>query len=517
MRTRALAAVVLSLLALLALLARPAATGRAVRADRPDGASGSGRVPNLVILVGDDHAGGTLGLDGDPRRATPRLDALAAGGVRFDRAYCNAPVCTASRQSFLTGKYPHAIGVTRLMTPLPVETTTLGDWLSGLGYRTAALGKMHFNNDSRHGFGTRVDSPDWKRWLFFHPPEGGDRRRPWKPFEEPAARWLNADALDYGLPAEAMEDRYLADRAASYIADHRHHPFAMIVGFHAPHSPFLFPRDAQVRFRAEQFTAPPVTEADRRAQPLVFRDLTEGQIRGVQAAYFTSLAFLDEQVGRVLDAIDRAGLGPDTIVVYLGDNGYLLGEHGRFEKHCMYEPAVRVPLVVRWPGHLREGAAVGDLVELVDVFPTLLDLAGLPQPPGLHGRSLAPLLRGEPGASGRDVVFSEYLEDEEAMVRSARYKLVVGTGSRRRRDGYASAEPARGPYERLFDLVTDPEELIDRSGDPALSDVAEALRDRLHERLVSTRGAGRPVPSGLSRRAAIAWCLQPPDGPGAGP
>jgi choline-sulfatase len=506
MRTRASAVV----LGLLAVLLQPAATGRAGRADRLDG--GAGRVPNLVILIGDDHAGGTLGADGDPRRATPRLDALAAGGVRFDRAFCNAPVCTASRQSLITGKYPHAIGVTRLMTPLPVETTTLGDWLSGFGYRTAALGKMHFNGPSRHGFATRVDSDDWERWLFFHPPEGGDRRRPWRPFEEPAARWLNADARDYGLPADAMEDRYVADRAAGYIRENRHHPFAMVVGFHAPHAPFLFARDAAVRYGAEQFVAPPVTEADRRARPIVFRDLTDAQVRGVQAAYFTSMAFLDEQVGRVLDAIAREGLERDTVVVYLGDNGYLLGEHGRFEKHCMYEGAVRVPLIVRWPGHVREGAAVGALVELVDVMPTLLDLAGLPHPPGLHGRSLVPLLRGEPGASGRDVVFSEYLENEEAMVRDGRYKLIVGTGSRRRRDGYASAEPATGPYERLFDLRADPEELDDRAGDPALSDVADRLREALHERLVTTRSAALPVPPGLSRRAAIQWCLQPPDG-----
>ncbi|HMB04616.1 MAG TPA: sulfatase-like hydrolase/transferase [Isosphaeraceae bacterium] len=132
----------------LVVLVRPDAGPGRVRAERPNPPRPTG--PNLLILIGDDHAGGTLGIDGDPRQATPRLDRLARQGVRFDRAFCNAPVCTPGRQSFLTGRLPHAVGVTLLSTPLPDAAVTLGDWLGGWGYATAAFGKMHFNADS-HG------------------------------------------------------------------------------------------------------------------------------------------------------------------------------------------------------------------------------------------------------------------------------------------------------------------------------------------------------------------------------
>lgn len=257
---------------------------------------------------------------------------------------------------------------------------------------------------------------------------------------------------------------------------------------------------------------PEVSEADRREQPNVFKSLTPDDARGIQAAYYTSLSFLDHQIGRILDALDDAGLAANTVVVYLGDNGSMLGQHGRFEKHCFYEPAIRVPLIVRWPSRLPEDRKVQELVELVDLFPTLLELLGLPRPPDLHGRSLVPLLEARPGGEGRDVVFSEYLENEEAMARSGRYKLIVGTGRRVRQDGYKTDNPLPGPYEHLFDLRADPGETTDRAARPELAGIKDELRRRLHDRLVSTRGGLEPVPARLSEIEAIYWCLVPRDG-----
>src|SRR5262249_16118857 len=146
------------------------------------------------------------------------------------------------------------------------------------------------------------------------------------------------------------------------------------------------------------------------------------------------------------------------LVVYVGDNGYMLGQHGRIEKHCHYEPAVRVPMIVRWPGSVPGGRRTDELVELVDVLPTVLRLLRLPEPPGLHGMELGPLVLGQPGANGRDAVFSEYLDNEEAMIRTSRYKLIVGTGRRQRQDGYQTGRPLTGPYQRLFDVANDPAE-----------------------------------------------------------
>ena len=480
---------------------------------RPPRVESRAKPPNLLILVGDDHGGGLMGIDGDPRRATPRLDALARQGVRFDRAFCNAPVCTASRQSFITGRLPHAVGVTRLTTPLPDDALTLGDWLGDLGYDTAAIGKMHFNGPSKHGFATRLDSPAWSAWLRKNPPVGGDHRRPWRPFQDTAAVWLNAKVEPFGLPSASMESSFLVERSAEFIEKHRRgsKPFALVVGFPEPHSPFKFPDDWPRRFRPDEFAVSPVSDRDRVERPKVFAGLTPDEAQGIQASYFTSLSYLDHQVGRMLDALDRSGLAEDTIVVYLGDHGSMLGQHGRFEKHCLYEPAVRVPLILRWPGHLPRDRRVTELVELVDLLPTLFDLAGQPLPPDLHGRSLKPLALGEPGAKGRDVVVSEYLENEEAMARSGRYKLVVGSGARRRLDGYEAINPQPGPSERLYDLEADPGEAIDVHDRPDLAPVVADLRKKLLDRLSSTRGTRPPVPSGLTEAEALRWCLIPQD------
>ncbi len=467
--------------------------------------------PNLLIVIGDDHAGGTLGIDGDPRHATPHLDRLATRGVRFDRAYCNSPLCTPSRQSFITGLLPHAVGVTQLSTPLPDSAITLGHWLTHMGYETAAYGKMHFNNRSHHGFGERLDEIDWVFHLRTHPPAGGNHRRSWRPFHDPTAVWLNASCQSAGLDASSMESTFFADHAIEFMSRAHEKPFALVVGFYDPHAPFNFPNDWRNRYRPEQFMMPRISPSDRKQLPEVFSKLTQAEGQGIQAAYFTSLSFLDEQVGRILDALDSTGHRNDTLVLYLGDNGYMLGQHGRFEKHCMFEPAVRVPLLMSWPGHIPEGQRSMEQVELVDVFPTILELLRLPRPAVLHGQSLVPILTGQPTAKGREFVFSEYLENEEAMVRTNHYKFVVTAGRRLRKDGYKSSQPIRGPQESLYDIQADPEETNDLSFSPRYQSIKDELRTKLHHRLIGTRENLDPVPTGLTESESIYWCLTPRD------
>jgi arylsulfatase A-like enzyme len=469
--------------------------------------------PNLLVIVADDHAAWTLGVDGDPRRATPNLDALARQGTFFRRAYCNSPVCTPSRQSLITGRLPHAIGVTQLATRLSDQVLTLGEWLRDLDYRTAAIGKMHFNGPSAHGFDLRVDTAEWERSLRQHAPRGGDQRWPWRPIVDPAREWLNADDRAVGLPPDSMQSTFFVDRAIEFLKQKRSRPFAMVVSFYEPHSPFHFPDGWARRFRPGQFPVFPISEQDRRQQPEIFATLSDGDVRGIQAAYFTSLSFVDSRIGRLIEAVDQMGLTASTLVVYVGDNGYMLGQHGRFEKHCFFEQAVRIPMIIRWPGHIDSGRQVTDLVEMVDVMPTVLHLMDLPVPPELQGMDLVPLLEKRTGARGRDIVFSEYLENEEAMVRSARYKLNVCTGRRLREDGYRTAELwwLPGPYERLYDMVADPEETIDLSEDRAHAAVKEDLLERMFERMATTRGGLEPIPPRLSRLEAIHWCLVPRD------
>ncbi|WZP00984.1 sulfatase-like hydrolase/transferase [Isosphaeraceae bacterium EP7] len=480
--------------------------------------------PNMLLIVCDDLGGGLLGIDGDPRAATPRLDTLAGQGVRFDHAYCNAPVCTASRASFITGRMPHAVGVTQLITPLPESVVTLGDWLGDLGYDTAAYGKMHFNSNLTHGFSHRLDTADWARDLNARRPGATQALKPFRPFNDPAPVWLNAAIEPVDLPGADMESTYIADRAIEFLRARRKKgdqtldegpdkpkPFALVVSIQQPHSPFKFPRDWPRRMKPDQFNVPAVSEADLRDQPKVFSKLTDDEKRRIMASYYTALSYADDQVGRLIDALDDAGLGRDTVVAFVGDNGYMLGQHGRFEKHCSFEPAIRVPLLVRWPGHLKPGVRVNPLVELVDLFPTLTDLAGLPDPPDLHGKSLVPLLRVLPDAEGRAFIVSEYTENEEAVVRTQRFKLVVGTGRRQRQDGYATGRPLPGPYEHLFNMRDDPDETHDLIDDPAATPARDRLRRALFDRMATTRGNAPPIPEGLSEMDAIRWCLVPRD------
>jgi choline-sulfatase len=168
---------------------------------------------------------------------------------------------------------------------------------------------------------------------------------------------------------------------------------------------------------------------------------------------------------------------------------------------------------MRWPGHIAANLRVAALVELIDVLPTVLHLMQLPLPPGLQGIDLEPLARGKPGANGRDVVFSEYPENEEAMVRSERFKLIVCSGKRLRQDGYETRNPLPlpGPYERLFDLLNDPGETNDLSHDSRYGAIKADLLERMYQRLANTREGLEPIPPGLSQLEAIHWCLVPRD------
>ena len=463
--------------------------------------------PNLLVLMADDHAAYTLGVDGDRMGATPRLDQLARQGTYFARTFCVAPLCTPSRQSFLTGKYPHAVGVTALDTPLDPRLLTMAAWLRSHGYATAAVGKMHFNNQDHHGFQQLVDTPAWQRHLRKHPPADLAHRVPWRPLQDPAAVWLNAGRHPSGLIESDEEATFLVDTACNYLHNHRDQPFFLTLSLHEPHAPFVYPREWHGRYHPAQFPVRAGTPDDLANQPAIFSTLTDDQKQGIQAAYYTSLAYADSQLGRVLDALEAEGLAENTLVVYWSDNGYMLGQHGRFEKHVMFEEAVRVPLIVRWPGKLPPGRRVDRLLETIDVFPTLMTLLGLPIPETVQGRDLSPLFRGEPEAPGRTDVFSEYLSNEEVMIRTERYKLVVCAGLHQRMDGYGTGRPPAGPSVRLYDLLKDPGETTDLSRDPEQKERVQAMLRTLIERFRTTWPKNRRQPPAIDDDHELAFYL----------
>src|SRR6185369_11301712 len=188
-------------------------------------------------------------------------------------------------------------------------------------------------------------------------------------------------------------------------------PFFLMVSFYEPHSPFHFPVEFAGWHKADEFTASKVGPEDDWQIPEIFRGLTDREKQGIAAAYYTSVEFLDKNVGIVLDALEKAGLAENTLVVAIGDHGYMLGQHGRFEKHCGYDPAIRVPLVMRYAGKINPAQSTTALVELIDVVPTVLEFCGLSIPPAVQGKSLVRVLSGQ-ATSHRDHVTIEYAENE---------------------------------------------------------------------------------------------------------
>ncbi len=473
------------------------------------------RRPNLLFLIADDHAGHALGVDGNPLARTPNLDRLASDGTRFAAHYCNSPVCTPSRQSLLTGQMPHMAGVTRLATPLDLGKPTLARQFQRAGYRTAVFGKMHLNRPAQpglFGFDTMVTEGELqKAWAARRPGRAVPSEIPvkprWQPFKDPARIWLNADALPFSRYEADMKGTYLAGLAAEFLAAHRDSPFALWVSFQEPHSPFDFPVEDAGRRPSHAFPPPPVGPADAPQIPLIFRELSHADKSGIRSAYYTSVEFLDRNIGRVLHALEREGLAANTVVIYLADHGYCLGEHGRFEKHCGYDPALRVPLIVRAPGRVRRGV-VKHFTEHIDVPATITGLFGLDPLPIQHGRSLRPYLEGRRTAH-RDHVFSEYLENEEAFLRTHRYKYIFCSGRRRRLDGYETDRPTPGRYERLYDLKSDPDEFTDLAAQQPK--VAAGLRRLMLERFRATHPETAHEPPRLSDAEALEWYLRPRD------
>jgi choline-sulfatase len=469
---------------------------------------------NVLWICADDHAAYVCGAYGNKIVRTPNLDRLAGQGMRFDRAYCTAPVCTASRQSFLTGRYPRSLGVTQLSTPLPAGTPTLATMLKAAGYDTAAIGKMHFNSNLKHGFDLRLDLPEHRKALTArgaHPLPAGVAVQPvWRPFRDPARVWLNSACLPYGAVQADMAGTWFVEKAEEYLKEKRERPFFLMVSFTEPHSPFHFPVEYRGKYRPESFSVPKLGPDDDAQIPAIFRDLTDKEKQGIAAAYYTSTEFMDHNVGRVLAALDRAGLAEKTLIVYTGDHGYMLGQHGRFEKHCSFEPAVRAPLLMHWPGIVKSARHTDALVEFVDIAPTILEATGAKVPASVQGKSLVPLLQGKT-TRHRPHVIVEYSENEEAMIRTDRFKLIYTTGKRPRQDGYATGKPLPGRIIRLYDLNDDPDEFTDLSRRPEQAERVKALTKLLAEHMERTARQPELLPKSEDVHVVLEHCLQPRD------
>lgn len=480
-------------------------------------AAGANRLyRHIVLLIGDDHAARVTGCYGNPRIRTPHLDQLAREGMRFTNAFCQSPVCSASRQSLLTGNYPHQTGVNLLFTSFSDENNyTIAEHLQAAGYRTAAIGKMHTNNARPHGFQVRKDTTEYNRWLAGKGgprpvPAGTSVRDMTKTRGFSVEQWVNPGVRPEPLHDEDSLDTYLAREAADFIRANRAEPFLLFVGFHAPHAPMNFPVEFAGKYLPGQMPLGLSGPEDLPWTPAVFRGLTEIQRREIVAGYYTCVEYLDKNVGLVLQALDEQGLRNDTLVVYISDHGYLLNEHNRFEKHTLWEPAVRSPLLVRAPGVARPGSVSAELTELVDLVPTFAEVSGTASLK-TQGKSLLNLLKN-PRQKHREQVFSEYLVDNMAMLRTDDWKYVFSTNQYDLGLGYEIGEsrPA-GMVHRLYDLRRDPDELHNLAEQPAHQKRLMTMQQQLIAVFLRSHPEADRLPANLTPEQTLAWFCEPRD------
>jgi iduronate 2-sulfatase len=447
--------------------------------------------PNVLFIAVDDLRP-DLGCYGDGTASSPAIDRLAASGVRFDRAYCQFALCNPSRSSLLSGRRPETLGVFTLAKFLRdgnPDVVTLPEHFKAHGFETRSYGKIFHVTNGNHDDPQSWSEPPW-------PP-----RKP-KPVAVAGGHLVDetADHSDedpWAAPDVADEDLIdgkIAARAVAALNDLRDRPFFLAVGFHRPHLPFVapkrywdrhdpasiaLPQDARLPDGAPAFATNDSSELRRykdipQSGPPVDAALAKKLIHGYRAC----VSFTDAQVGRVLAELERLGLADRTIVVLWGDHGYQLGEKATWTKRTNWEVATRVPLVFRIPGRGPTPAAAAHtdaVVELLDIFPTLVELCGLPQPPGLEGRSLVPLLddpRTEWDGVARSMIAKQMPGRGRGAVqgralRTPRYRWIEWTG-----------EPLEEPVHELYDHETDPLETKSIAGTPEGRRLIEALRER---------------------------------------
>ena len=447
------------------------------------------RRPNVLLIMADD-LNNDLGTYGHPIVKTPNIDRLAMRGVRFDRAYNQFPLCNPSRASLLTGLRPDTLGIYELVTQFRKhrpEVVTLPQMFRNNGYMAARVGKIyHYGVPGQIGTPGLDDPPSWDATVN---PRGIDKD------EEPLLTNYTPDRANLGSALafhastardEEHTDGKVASETVSLLETHRDRPFFIAAGFYRPHCPYIAPQKYFDMYPLDRIKVPRFSTGTlgQYPEPAFFTrppnwGLTEQQEREVIRAYYASISFMDANVGRLLDALDRLNLTDRTIVIFMSDHGYSLGEHGQWMKQTLFEESARNPLIVAGPGVRAKGKGSPRTVEYLDLYPTIAELARLKPPPDLEGRSLLPLLENSNAAWNRPAL---------TQVRRGTQAdgFFMGYSIRTERWRYSEWDEGKRGVE-LYDEVADPQEMRNLATDPKYAKRVDEMRTLLR----STRGLGR--------------------------
>jgi arylsulfatase A-like enzyme len=431
-------------------------------------------LPNILYIMADDHAAHAISAYGSRVNQTPHIDRLAAEGMRFNQCFVTNSICTPSRACILTGKYSHINGVP-VFNRFDGRQPTLAKYLHAAGYHTGMIGKWHLGSDPT-GFDYWNILPG--QGVYFDPVfiEMGQRRK---------------------------YQGYVTDRITQFSLEFlekrpKDRPFFLMCHHKAPHRPWQ-PDERHAKLFENVRVPEPETfnddystrsDAAREATMRIDRDLKPGDYKktppaGLSAAelkswkyqrymqdYLACVAGIDDSVGQLLDYLDRKGLAANTIVIYTSDQGFFLGDHDWFDKRFMYEESLRMPFLVRWPGHVPPGTVNEGMILNVDFAPTLLAAAGEPVPADMQGRSFLPLMLGRTPADWRTAMYYRYYhypQDHRVQphygIRTERYKLIY----------YNKLD-----QWELFDLLRDPHELKNLYSDPAHAETVKQLKAEMY-------------------------------------
>lgn len=441
--------------------------------------------PNILFIMADDHCKQAISSYGGTVIKTPNIDRLSKEGCRFDRMFSNNAICGPARACLLTGKYSHNNKFLSNSSKFNGTQTTFPKSLQKLGYQTSIFGKWHLGSEPT-GF-------DYFKLLHKHGQYYDC------PLKESGRNWKDKGKVHKGYLTDVVTDESIA-----WLKNRKNkkQPFMMMVHHKAPHSPHdPAPRHKDL-YANTTFPEPDtlfddytgrmpekIADSLRSSRLLINRypeykklvnkaGSDKENLKEIYQAYMKGylrlVASLDENVGRLLDAVEHMGLAKNTIVIYTSDNGFFLGEHGFMNKMWIYEPAIHLPFIMRYPDHLAPGSTENALLSWVDVAPTLIELAGGNAPKEMDGRSFKPLVDGEP-ITPRKEIFYEFFADGHAPkhhgLRTERYKIAH----------YTSFKKAKGfrPMWELFDLKSDPNEMNNIINDPKYRTIVEELKTRL--------------------------------------
>ena len=445
------------------------------------------RRANLLFLCSDQHQTAAAGCYGSHEAKTPHIDEIASEGVRFERAYCNAPVCVPARGSIITGLHPHKHGAKILRDPLPNEARTVAHYFKDHGYVTGAIGKMHFVDETRrHGFDHRLHRDD-----HFNRLTEGEQQEfqqdQYAAYTDGQATGLSGSAAK--SPERYFPDTFYAEESVAFLRENKDRPFCLWTSFYMPHTPLVPAKRYWDMYDGVHLSLPERSDQELedgfvghliRAKARGWYQQADDDLRDAIRGYYGNISQMDANLGRVFDTLRELGLDKNTVVVYTSDHGEMAGAHRMWTKHNMYEQSVNVPLIVRMPERIEAGTARKQIIEHVDLLPTLTELCGLGSPAGIDGRSFAPLVQG--GAyTPREHAYSEYYFCHGSFTRDNRYVgeppiLMVRTDKWKL--NYLSWERSE-----LFDLEADPGEhhnVIDASGNSGIVKELTAVAERLY-------------------------------------